>query len=201
SGPAARRWALALREEHDAILVGSGTVLADDPRLDRRGVRTDRLSAAPILRVVLDRRLRTPESAKLFSIAGPVRIYTESEDAAATANLGARGATVVHLPRVTPETVLAELGTQGVSSVLVEGGREVATSFFDARLFDRLEIAAAARLIGGVHAPGPVGGPGVTALAEAPSIEGLKARKCGSDLVLSGFSSKCLRELFASLEL
>ncbi len=62
SSPRGRRWALELREEHDAILVGSGTLLADDPRLDRRLG----LSAGPNLRVVLDRRLRTPPTARLL---------------------------------------------------------------------------------------------------------------------------------------
>ena len=83
SGPAARRWALALREEHDAILVGVGTILADDPRLDRRLGK----AAGPIVRVVLDRQLRTPDSAQLFRIPGPVLVYTESDDAARIAAL------------------------------------------------------------------------------------------------------------------
>ncbi len=76
SSTAGRRWGLALREEHDAILAGSGTVLADDPRLDRRLG----LAAGPNVRVVLDRRLRTPPGARLFTVEGPVLIYTESTD-------------------------------------------------------------------------------------------------------------------------
>ncbi len=103
------------------------------------------------------------------------------------------------LPAVTPVTVIADLGGRGVSSLLVEGGREVATAFFAAELYDRLEIAVGARLLAGQTAPGPLGGPGVARLDEAPSVERLKARKCGSDLVLSGFNAKCLRELFANL--
>ncbi len=95
SGTAARRWALALREEHDAILVGVGTVLADDPRLDRRLGR----AGGPILRVVLDRRLRTPLAAKLFEVPGPVVIYSESRDAARFRELSGRGAEVVRAAR------------------------------------------------------------------------------------------------------
>ena len=195
SGTAARRWALALRAEHDAIVVGSGTVLADDPRLDRRLGRAD----GRILRVVLDRRLRTPPAAKLFGVPGPVVIYSESRDEERAEHLRERGAEVVLLPAVTPVTVIADLGGRGVSSLLVEGGREVATAFFTAELYDRLEIAVGARLLAGQTAPGPLGGHGVTRLDEAPSVERLKARKCGSDLVLSGFNAKCLRELSANL--
>jgi diaminohydroxyphosphoribosylaminopyrimidine deaminase/5-amino-6-(5-phosphoribosylamino)uracil reductase len=197
SGTAARRWALALREEHDAIVVGSGTVLADDPRLDRRLGRAE----GRILRVVMDRRLRTPPDAKLCGVPGPVVIYSESRDEERTGQLRARGAEVVFLPAVTPVSVIADLGARGVSSLLVEGGREVATAFFSAGLYDRLEIALGARLLAGRAAPGPLGGSGVARLDEAPSVERLKARKCGSDLVLSGFNSKCLRELFANLEI
>ena len=196
SGAAARRWALALREEHDAILVGVGTVLADDPRLDRRLGRAE----GPILRVVLDRRLRTPLSAKLLDVPGPVVIYSESHDEERAERLRERGAEVVRVPEVSPATALADLGGRGVASLLVEGGREVATAFFDAGLYDRIEIAVASRLLAGQMAPGPLGGRGVERLVEAPSVERLKARKCGSDLVLSGFNSKCLRELFANLE-
>ena len=197
SGAAARRWALALREEHDAILVGVGTVLADDPRLDRRLGKAE----SPILRVVLDRRLRTPPAARLFGVPGPVVIYSESRDAARFRELSGRGAEVVRLPEVTPATVLADLGGREVSSLLVEGGREVATAFFAAEHYDRLEVAVAGRLLAGQSAPGPLGGSGVERLVDAPSVERLKARKCGSDLVLSGFNSKCLRALFANLEL
>ena len=197
SGTAARRWALALREEHDAILVGVGTVLADDPRLDRRLGR----AGGPILRVVLDRRLRTPLAAKLFEVPGPVVIYSESHDAERALRLRERGAEVVLLPEVTPVTALADLGGREVSSLLVEGGRDIATAFFAAELYDRLEVAVAARLLAGQMAPGPLGGHGVERLVEAPSVERLKARKCGTDLVLSGFNARCLQELFANLGL
>jgi len=197
SGSAARRWALSLREEHDAILVGIGTVLADDPRLDRRLGR----SPEPILRVVLDRRLRTPPQAKLFAAPGPAMIYSESDDESRIAALVRRGAGVVRLPEVAPAAVLADLAGRGISSLLVEGGREVATAFFDAGLFDRVEIAVAGRMLAGQEAPGPLGGHGVERLVDAPSVARLRARKCGSDLVLSGFNSKCLRELFANLAL
>lgn len=201
SGAAARRWALALREEHDVILVGVGTVLADDPRLDRRPDGSPTRSGTPILRVVLDRRLRTPLGARLFEVPGPVLIYSESHDQERAERLRERGAEVVLLPEVSPATALADLGGRGVSSLLVEGGREVATAFFEADLYDRLEIAVAARLLAGQMAPGPLGGRGADKLAGAPLVERLRARKCGPDIVLSGFNSKCLQALFANLGL
>jgi diaminohydroxyphosphoribosylaminopyrimidine deaminase/5-amino-6-(5-phosphoribosylamino)uracil reductase len=194
SGPPARRWSLGLREEHEAILVGVGTVLADDPRLDRRLGR----ATGPILRIVLDRRLRTPAEAQLFRIPGPVRIYTESADRARSEQLSAAGATLIRLERVTPEHVLADLFACGVGSLIVEGGREAATAFLEAGLYDRVEVACAGLLLGGVAAPGPLGGAGAP-LALAPRIGPLTARRVGEDVVLTGWSRQCLRELSRKL--
>lgn len=194
SSPAARRWALALREEHAAIAVGSGTVLADDPRLDRRLGR----AAGEIVRVILDRRLRTPAQAALFGIAGPVRIYTESSDAEAARRLESAGATIVRQRAVTPHAVLADLHEAGIESLLVEGGRDVATAFFEAGRFDRIEVAAAALLLGGAEARAPLGGSGAQ-LPSAPRIGPLSARRVGGDVVMTGWNPECLRDLSRKL--
>ncbi len=133
-----RQWALDLREEHQAIVVGSGTALTDDPRLNRRLGRAE----GPILRVVLDRRLRLPSAARLFEVEGPVVVYTEApRDVGSSTSAGGpdwparrdrlrrAGAEVVTLAAVTPGGVLKDLFDRGVSSVLVEGGGEVLEAF------------------------------------------------------------------------
>lgn len=193
SSPAGRRWALALREEHDATLVGSGTVLADDPRLDRRLG----LAGRPGLRVVLDRRLRTPPSARLFSVPGPVIVYTASQDEVAHRRLLERGAEVAVLPEVTPAAVLANLARREAQSVLVEGGGEVLASFAASGLYDRVAAACAPLLIGGRRAPGPLGGEGAAALSAAGRLEGLDAGRRGGDLVIEGLRAGRLAELLA----
>ena len=193
TGPATRRWALALREEHDAVLVGIGTALADDPRLDRRLG----LSGAPGIRVVLDRRLRLPANARLLAGNGEVLLYTESDDRARVAELTSRGARVIRLPAVEPLAVLADLRSRGVGSVLVEGGGEVTGAFVRAGAFDRVAAAIAPRLIGGTGAPGPLGGDGLGPLAEVPRLEGIRLTRRGGDLVLEGMRAGCSRELSA----
>ena len=190
SSPAGRRWGLALREEHDAILAGSGTVLADDPRLDRRLG----LAVGPNLRVVLDRRLRTPPTARLFTVEGPVLIYTES-----SAALEAPGAEVVRLPEVAPQAVLADLYERGVRSVLVEGGAEVHASFVASGCYDRVAVDCAPLLIGGRSAPGPLGGEGFQALAAAARLDGLEARRRGGDAILTGYRHGCVPALMKEL--
>lgn len=191
SSPAGRQWALGLREENDAILVGIGTVLADDPLLNRR---LD-LALGPGLRVVLDRRLRTPPTARLFTVPGPVVVYTESTDGERRQALTERGATVVPLSAVTPEAVLADLHEKGVKSLLVEGGAEVHGSFVASGLYDRVGIDCSPLLLGGRTAPGPLGGEGFATLAAAARLDDLTARRHGGDLLLTGYRKGCVEEL------
>lgn len=191
SSPEARKASLALREEHDAILVGVGTVLADDPRLNRRSGR----ASGPILRVILDRRLRTPPAAAMLKVEGPVVIFTESDDSERHAALVAAGAEVVRLPAVEPRAVLAALFERGVGSVLVEGGGEVHASFVAAGAYDAVRIDAAPVLLGGKSAPTPFGGEGFARLDEAPRLERLEATRAGEDVILSGLRVGCLEEL------
>jgi diaminohydroxyphosphoribosylaminopyrimidine deaminase / 5-amino-6-(5-phosphoribosylamino)uracil reductase len=196
SSPEGRRWALALREEHDAILVGSGTVLADDPRLDRRLG----LAAGPNLRVVLDRRLRTPPEARLFTVEGPVLIYTQLTDHPRIEALGKRGAEVVTLPIVEPGAVLADLYSRGVQSLLIEGGGEVLSSFVMSGLYDRVMVDCAPLLIGGKGAPGPLAGEGFAELAAAARLEGFKTERRGGDVILTAYRVGCVEGLAAAVQ-
>ncbi len=214
SSPRGRRWALALREEHDATLVGSGTVLADDPRLDRRLG----LAGRPGLRVVLDRRRRlgawaaaAPAGAprRLFTVAGPLLIYTASRTGARPEGLSGESSLavpevmavpeVVALPAVEPAAVLADLFARGVRSVLVEGGAEVLASFAASGLFDRVAVDCAPLLIGGRQAPGPLGGAGAAALADAARLDHLEVRRRGGDVVVEALRQGCLEQLLAHL--
>ncbi len=196
SSPKARRWSLGLREEHDAILVGSGTVLADDPRLDRRLG----LASGPNLRVILDRRLRTPPEATLFTVPGPVVIYTQSTDQECREALTAKGAEVVNLSTVEPGAVLADLYARGVRSLLVEGGGEVLASFVAAGLYDQVMVNCAPLLIGGKDAPTPLGGEGFQTLAAAARLEDLEVQGRGGDLLISGYRQGCLSTLHSLLD-
>ena len=183
-----RRWALELREEHDAILVGSGTAVDDDPSLNRRMGKAD----GEILRVVLDRRLRLEPDARMLSLPGEVIVYTESKNQGQFARLRGAGAIVESLSSVEPGLVLKDLAQRGVQSVLVEGGGEVLSSFVLDGLFDRVEICCAPILIGGTGSPGPLGGRGVGTLAESPRLDRRWVRRRGPDLILGGYREGCL---------
>jgi diaminohydroxyphosphoribosylaminopyrimidine deaminase/5-amino-6-(5-phosphoribosylamino)uracil reductase len=164
TGEAARREVHALRARHDAILVGSGTVLADDPDLTCRIPGMERV---PMLRVVADARLRTPPTARLVQGAqlAPVLIITApGHPPAAQAPFIAAGADIVTVPAhaaggLDLPSLLRALGRRGVTRVLAEGGAGLAAALLRQGLVDRLVW---------FHAPAVMGGDG------HPALEGLR---------------------------
>ncbi len=176
-----------LRAAHDAILVGVGTVLSDDPRLTVRLV--DGPDPVPI---VLDSRPRTPVHAKLLShpTRRPVIATTETAEAGASAALEDAGARVVRFPadprgRVDLGALLEWLAGEGVSSVMVEGGARVITSFLRARCVDHVVVTVASMLVGGLRAVGPLAA--LRADAAWPQrLDRIEAFRLGDDVVVSG---------------
>jgi diaminohydroxyphosphoribosylaminopyrimidine deaminase/5-amino-6-(5-phosphoribosylamino)uracil reductase len=155
---AANRHAQRVRAEVDAIGVGVGTILADDPLLTARGAYRDR----PLRRVVFDRSLRTPPAARVLSTpeAGPVIIITTpraAEQVEARRPLEERGAELAVAADGTLAAGLAWLGSRGVSSLLLEGGTELHGAAWDGGLVDYVRLyvtphtlgAAGVRFLGG----------------------------------------------------
>jgi diaminohydroxyphosphoribosylaminopyrimidine deaminase / 5-amino-6-(5-phosphoribosylamino)uracil reductase len=151
TSPEQRRAARRMRRLYDAVLVGVGTVLADDPLL-LPVPRTKR----PFVRVVLDSRLRIPSSSQLVRTAGPrapLWVLTLVKGGPRRARLESRGVTVIAVSgesaRVSPRAILRALTDRGLHSVLVEGGGEVLGSFLAARLVDQVALFRAPLLLGG----------------------------------------------------
>ncbi len=201
SSPAARDWAVSQRDSHDAILVGSGTAIADDPRLNRRSGANE----GSIARVVLDRRLRVSPVAAMLQVEGPVVIMTSNGAASAeggptkVAQLEAAGATVVSLEELTPATAVAALGERGIQSILVEGGSEILGAFLDEGLCDRVGVCCAGLLIGGASAPGAFAGRGVESLSNGLRLARSSASMVGADCVIEGIEETCLQDLLSSV--
>ncbi len=149
TGEAARRDVQHWRARSCAVLTGVGTVLADDPQLNVRGIETGRQP----LRVVLDSQLRMSPKARILQ-DGKVLIYTASSDANKHAALQARGAEVVELSvgathgQVDLSVVMRDLAQRGINEVLVEAGRILNGALFKAGLVDELVLYLAPQLLG-----------------------------------------------------
>lgn len=189
TGEPARRYVHRLRDRSDAVLVGIGTVRADDPLLTARlrGARNP-------LRVVLDTHASLSPGSQIARTARDVRTWVACGEAAPLerrAVLEALGIEILALPvldgRVDPRALVQELARRSIMSLLVEGGAEVAASLLDARLVDRVEFLIAPRLIGGRGAPGPVGGPGRRRMADALPVARPRLRRLGEDWLISGY--------------
>jgi len=164
TGEAARTRVHLLRAQSDAILVGVGTVLSDDPLLT---CRLPGMEARSPVRVVLDRALRIPGDSRLLRSARETPLWvmtSELAEAPAAAKLGATGAQVIRMPTRTPSgldlaAVLRALGEKGITRLMVEGGSRVAGSFVAAGLVDEAWL---------LRGPDAIGAGGVKALNALP---------------------------------
>jgi diaminohydroxyphosphoribosylaminopyrimidine deaminase/5-amino-6-(5-phosphoribosylamino)uracil reductase len=180
TGKDARDHAHRLRHEHDAVLVGINTVIADDPQLT---TRLNLEEARQPLRVVVDSQLRIRQSARVVG----------ENTVIATTRAGRMGAAeVLRLPadkegRVSLPALLDELGNRNVISLLVEGGSEVHAAFFAQGLVDKVFAYIAPSLIGGHDAPGPLGARGIEHLTEAISLRDMDMTRLGDDLMINAY--------------
>jgi diaminohydroxyphosphoribosylaminopyrimidine deaminase / 5-amino-6-(5-phosphoribosylamino)uracil reductase len=194
TGEVARAASQRLRHEYDAILVGIGTVLADDPALTDR---TREPRRRYLVRVLLDSKLRVPFESQLVMSADrwPLIVFTMEpvvDERAfpdpALVNYGAEVVTVASRSgRPDLKAVLAELGRRQLTSLLVEGGAEVAASFIEQRLVDKVTFFIAPKIIGGRDALSGIGGSGIAKLNDALELEGGEVVRWGDDWEFTGY--------------
>jgi diaminohydroxyphosphoribosylaminopyrimidine deaminase/5-amino-6-(5-phosphoribosylamino)uracil reductase len=188
TGEQARRHVHKLRAEHDALMVGVETVLADDPQLTCRLPR----GGKDPLRVILDSRLRTPSDAQLFRVESTATtlIATVARDEERLSVFRALGAEVLICKeengRVDLADLLAQLGKRGVQSVLVESGGELAGALLRKGHIDRLTLFFGAKLVGG-EGRSPFAGVGVEKMSGAIRLQEIEVRRFGDDLMVSGY--------------
>ena len=185
SGESSRARVQLLREEFDALAIGSGSILADNPRLNRRlGWNRRR----PLVRIVFDRRLRTPCDARLFESGDPVLIVSgSSPDEERAAPLRDAGAELLPLGEAEAlSELLEELGRRELTGLLVEGGGTLVAGLLAAGVVDRWIGFVAPILIGGAAAPSVLGGEGIGSLAEAPRLLDPTIEALGSDWMIQG---------------
>lgn len=191
TGEEARTFAHRLRKQHDAILVGIGTVLEDDPELTTRLVQ----GKNPI-RVVLDSGLRISLMAAVLNPLAETIIFAgmDADPVKAEALAALPNVSVVRLPVengcFNMEQVVLELAQRNITSVLVEGGSQVHGAFFDAGLVDRVYAFIAPKLIGGREGYTPVGGCGCALVADGWELEQVEFIGLGKDMLVTGLVPK-----------
>lgn len=188
TGPLSRRYVHKLRDQVDAVMVGAGTVLADDPRLTcrLRGGRDP-------WRVVLDGRLRIPLKARVLRRRDPEKtiVVTGSRaPAGKIETIRGSGATVWQLPvragRISFTVVLKKLGKMGLLSVMIEGGATTASWALKEDIVDKVLFFYAPKLIGG-EGKGMIESLGIRQMAQCKRIKDIEIKKLGDDLLVSGY--------------
>jgi riboflavin-specific deaminase-like protein len=179
------RFAHQLRADHEAVMVGAGTICADNPRLTVRLV-----DGASPLRIVVDSELRVPLGAHLLTDGGPTLVATTSRAPVfrieAVRRQGA-DVLIVHeddAGRVDLVDLLRRLGSRGLSSVLIEGGAALITSALRGRLVDRLTVCIAPKVLGsGIEAIGDLG---IRSMSEALDFVTSSFTSVGEDIIFDG---------------
>ncbi len=191
SGPAARDYAHLLRGEQEAIMVGIGTILKDDPLLT---IRHPQWAGKNIVRVILDSRLRLPPRARILSTRsdGAILVFTvQGAPLKKRAQLEKRGVEVIEIPdpkgpgRIA--AVLSELGKRGIAGLLVEGGSRLLTSMVEGRFADKLVLVLSPRLIGGAASPSLIEGEGVRLVRDGWRVRRISTFRIGDDIVIEGY--------------
>jgi len=194
TGTASRRLVHRLRSEVDAVMVGIGTVLGDDPLLT---ARLDAVANKNPLRVIVDSRLRTPLSSKLLATARDVPTIIATTDNRAKSRAAAvlnSGAELLTLPqrngRVNLKLLMKKLGQRGIAKLLIEGGSELSAAALQDGIVDKVLFFYAPKIIGGTNSYPMVGGSGSEKISRAIKLTDIHYRKVGEDILMEGYISK-----------
>jgi diaminohydroxyphosphoribosylaminopyrimidine deaminase/5-amino-6-(5-phosphoribosylamino)uracil reductase len=196
TGPRSRRFVHRIRHEVDAIMVGSGTVHADDPslttRLENRKGRNPR-------RIILDTRLGIPETAKVLrpeSDSDTILVAGPGAPAENRARLAKRGATLLETPlkdgRIDLGILMTRLGDMGITSLLVEGGGSVLSSALADGIADKVLFFYAPKLLGGDDGVPICRGLGAGLMNDAVAVEKVRVRRFDDDVMIEGYIKKAM---------
>ncbi len=187
----ARAHVQELRHQHDAILVGVGTVIADDPLLTDRSGRPRR---RPLLRVILDSRLRLPVESRLVKTAqDDLLVLCSFAEEKKKKQLLKLGVQVEQIPRPTPEghpdlaAVVRHLGKREISSLMIEGGAMVNWAALSSGIVDKVFLYYAPRILGGTKSVPFAAGAGFSRITEAPFAKELRVHRFGEDFAVEGY--------------
>jgi len=191
TGDDARNYVHELRNVYDAILVGIGTVLKDDPMLNTR-LEADNIRNP--IRIIIDGRLDLPSKSNIGKTANLQRTMvfcSDSADLTKRSQLESLGIEVYSLncnPDIVPlEKVIEMLGEMGICSLLIEGGGEINAYLLEHHLIDKVYWFVAPKIIGGRLAPSPIGGQGIEHMSNALTLTSVDLMRFTDDILLTGY--------------
>lgn len=187
TGEKAREHVQFLRKKYASIMVGVGTVIADDPMLNCR-----MWEGVDPVRVICDSHLRIPAESRIVRTAGQIRTvvaHAGEVDEKKAAQLQMAGVELIQAGegrQVSVKELFAQLGKRKLDSVLVEGGGGIHGSLLDTGCVNRVYAYIAPKLVGGEGAKSPVGGDGIRLMAEAETLSGISILRLGDDMCITG---------------
>lgn len=191
TGEDARHHVHELRNIYDAILVGIGTLLKDDPMLN---TRLDQDDTRDPVRVIIDGNLQTPPDSNIGKTAGKQRTIIFCADSAGQDRRGklkSLGIEVIsiscHPEKMPLEDVINRLGRMGICSLMAEGGGEINAYLLEHGLIDKVYWFIAPKIIGGRMAPSPIGGQGIEHMHDAVGLKSLDVQRFSSDILITGY--------------
>jgi len=191
SSEPARAHVQELRHQNDAILVGVGTVIADDPLLTDRSGRPRR---RPLLRVVLDSRLRLPLESRLVKTAqDDVLVLCSFAEEKKKKQLQNRGVQVEQIPKPTSEghpdlaAVVRHLGQREITSVMIEGGAMVNWAALASGIVDKVFLYYAPKILAGSNSVPFAAGTGFARLSDAATVKATRLHRFGEDFAVEGY--------------
>jgi diaminohydroxyphosphoribosylaminopyrimidine deaminase/5-amino-6-(5-phosphoribosylamino)uracil reductase len=194
TGQQARDHVHWLRSGVDAVMVGSGTVEADDPMLTTRAAGGNGRDAA---RIIVDGEARLSAGHRVFSMqstAPTLVVVKTTAPPERKAALRAAGAELIETEPKHDKTDLAELarilGKRNIASVMIEGGGGLLAAALEAGIVDKVLCFVAPKIFGGKDAPTPVEGPGVSKVSEAVHLRDISTRRIGDDVLIEGYVVK-----------
>jgi diaminohydroxyphosphoribosylaminopyrimidine deaminase/5-amino-6-(5-phosphoribosylamino)uracil reductase len=187
-----RRFVHRMRFESDAVMVGVGTVIADDPRLNVRLFR--KIKKEPF-RVIVDSSLKIPLGSNVlkpdFAEKTIVAVSKEKSVSKKSGVIKNMGAQVIPVPvknkRIDLKVLIRILAKKGIASILLEGGSEVNAAALEAKIVDRVMLFYSPKLVGGKKAFGMIGGQGKSLISEAIKVDDLNIRRMGTDFIVEGY--------------
>jgi len=198
TGKESRRFAHELRSQADAVMVGVGTIIKDDPLLTSRkhveGLRFKVQSLKQPIKIIVDSTLRAPSNARIFGKDSPAKVILATTKKAPKARVKLfkkLDCEVLMLNQkngtVSLRHLMKELGKRQITSVLVEGGGELVGGLVDEKLVDKFLIFVTPKIIGGKNAITSVEGKGVDKISKAIKLKGIKYRRFKEDLLIEGY--------------